>query len=123
MKKFFILEELFFNSTNEEVLIVVSSILNNLNCVTEDGSKLLLSRIPSEEDVEEIIHSLVLNSETIREMKNYLSIVKSLNLLDLREENALANRLIYELGFSEEIEVVVSVENVIESEDKNEIEN
>ena len=119
MKKFYLLEELFFSSLklDQESKNLVSDILENLNCLSEDYSKIILSHIPDECEIEEIIDSLILGSETFAEMKNKLSIVKNLNLLDLREENALANRLLGEIGFSIEIETSISIEDAIESEE------
>ena len=119
MKKFFLLEELFFSSKlDPDSKNLVSDILENLNCLSEDYSKIILSHIPDECEIEEIIDSLILGSETFAEMKNKLSIVKNLNLLDLREENALANRLLGEIGFSEEIDTVISIEDAVESEEQ-----
>jgi hypothetical protein len=83
MKKFFLLEELFFSSKlDPDSKNLVSDILENLNCLSEDYSKIILSHIPDECEIEEIIDSLILGSETFAEMKNKLSIVKNLNLLD-----------------------------------------
>jgi hypothetical protein len=118
MKKFYVLEELFFGSISEEEMCLVSKILEGLNCLTEDGNKLILSCIPTEESIEESIDSLILNSQTIEEMKNKLFVIKSLQLLDLQEENALANLILNTLGFSEKIEATISIEDAIESEEK-----
>jgi hypothetical protein len=120
MKKFYLLEELFFSSLklDQESKNLVSEIMKNLNCLNNEGNKLILSYIPTNEDVEEIIDSLVLNSETIVEMKKNLAIIKTLKLLSLQEENALAGRIIYELGFSEKIEVTIQLEDAVESEEQ-----
>jgi len=117
MEKFFVLEKLFFSSEGS-VKIFVTNLLKSLNCLTEDENKILLSGIPTEEDIEESIDSLILDARSIMEMKNNLSIVKSLHFLSLQEECALANRLLGEIGFSEEIETSITIEDAMESEEK-----
>ena len=98
--------------------IFVTNLLKSLNCLTEDENKILLSGIPTEEEIEESIDSLILDARSIMEMKNNLSIVKSLHFLSLQEECALANRLLGEIGFSEEIETSITLEDALESEEK-----
>ncbi len=119
MVRFFKMQELFFNSTDREIKNLISLILGNLNCCTiEEDNKLLLYGLPTEEDIEESIDSLILKSENMMEMKTNLSIIKKFNLLYLREEAALVNRLIYEIGFSEEIDASISLEDAISDEEK-----
>ncbi len=118
MKRFFRMQELFFGSADKSVKVLISNILVNLKCLTEDGEKILLSGLPSKEDIEESIDSLILDARNVAEMKNNLFIVKGLGFLSLQEENSLANRLLYQIGFSEVIETSITLEDALESEEE-----
>jgi len=117
MKRLFRLIELFF-SPECSISSLVTSLLKKMACLTEDESRIMLSRLPNEEDIEEAITSLIFSAESIIEMKINLCIVKELNFLSLQEECALANRLLCRLGFSEVIGTSITLEDALESEEE-----